>query len=197
LKVGVLAVQGSFALHVRSLTRAGVESVEVRKPADLKGLDGIILPGGESTTFHIVMDESGLREPLIDSIRSGLPSWGTCAGAIMLGRGSGLPARWGLIGIDVERNSFGRQVDSFVSPLQIEGFGSAFDGVFIRAPRFIAVDDDVRVLARLDSEPVMANRGKIMVTSFHPELTDDLRVHIFFIREICGGSLSNSWSDSQ
>lgn len=185
MKLGVLAIQGSFALHIRSLGRLGVEPVEVRRAHQLDDLDGIILPGGESTTFSIVLNQDNLGERLIARLESGLPVWGTCAGAIILGRGEGIPPRWGMIGVDVARNSYGRQVDSFVAPLDIDGFDHPFDGVFIRAPGFSNLDPDVVILARFNHEPVMARQGSRMITAFHPELTDDLRVHRFFVEQIC------------
>lgn len=188
MKIGVLAVQGSFALHVRALRDVSVEPVEVRRSRHLEGLDGVILPGGESTTFQIVMAEDDLLEVLIGAIRGGLPTWGTCAGAIMLGRGEGIPQpRWGLIGVEVARNSYGRQVDSFVTPLEITGFDRPFDGVFIRAPRFRRIDPDVESLSRLEGEPVMARQEHLLVTAFHPELTSDRRVHRYFIEQLCQG----------
>jgi len=185
MKIGVLAVQGSFALHVKSLLACSVEPVLVKRSKHLEGLEGIILPGGESTTFHIVMSEDDLLVQLRNSIKNGLPTWGTCAGAIMLGHGEGIPERWNLINIEVVRNAFGRQVDSFVAPLKINGLESPFDGVFIRAPRFKLVSPTVEVLSSLEGEPVMASERKILVSSFHPELTNDLRVHQFFLTKFC------------
>jgi len=185
MKVGVLAVQGSFILHVRALQAAGVEPVEVRRASHLEGLSGIILPGGESTTFHILLNQDDLGEKLQARLHEGLPAWGTCAGAIMLGRGEGIPPRWGLIGVEVARNSYGRQVDSFVAPLEIKGFDRPFDAVFIRAPRFTHLDSNVVTLAEYQGEPVMARQGRILVSAFHPELTPDLRVHRFFIEQFC------------
>ncbi len=189
MTIGVLAVQGSFALHVKSLKRCGVEAVPVKRSSQLEGLDGIILPGGESTTFHSVMSEDDLLSQLKTAICNGLPTWGTCAGAIMLGRGEGVPERWNLIGVETARNAFGRQVDSFVAPLEIKGLETPFDGVFIRAPRFKAIDDSVEALASYSGEPVMARQRHILVTSFHPELTEDLRVHQLFLKNFCTRNL--------
>ena len=196
MKIGVLAMQGSYALHVKSLLACGVEPVLVKRSSHLEGLAGIILPGGESTTFHIVMSEDDLLERLKHSIANGLPTWGTCAGAIMLGYGEGRPQpRWNLINVEVIRNAYGRQLDSFIAPLKFKGIaGEVISGVFIRAPRFkIREQEDrrprlssggVEVLAECDGQPVAARQGNIMVTAFHPELTDDLRVHDLFIRGI-------------
>jgi len=185
LKVGVLAVQGSFILHVRALENVGVEPVEVRRSSHLEGLSGIILPGGESTTFHIMLNQDDLGERLVARLREGLPAWGTCAGAIMLGRGNGIPPRWGLIGVDVARNSYGRQVDSFIAPIDIVGFDNPFNAVFIRAPRFTKLESDVATLASYQGDPVMARQGSILISAFHPELTSDLRVHRYFIEQFC------------
>ncbi len=182
-------MQGSYALHVKSLLACGVEPVLVKRASQLEGLSGIILPGGESTTFHIVMSEDDLLERLKAAIGSGLPTWGTCAGAIMLGRGIGIPERWNLIGVEATRNAFGRQVDSFIAPLEIAGLDTPFDGVFIRAPRFKVIDPAVDVLSSYSGEPVMAAERNILVTSFHPELTEDLRVHQLFLKNFCKRNL--------
>ncbi len=186
MRIGILAVQGSFSLHAGILREIGVESVEVRHVADLKNLAGIIIPGGESTTFRIILDESELGDSLLRELRGGLPAWGTCAGAILLGNASGTsPLGWGLIDIKVIRNGYGRQVDSFVTPLRIKGFELEFDGVFIRAPRLIDAGLSVDVIAEYDNDPVMARQENILITAFHPELTGDVRIHNYFVREMC------------
>jgi len=152
----------------------------------LTGLDGIIIPGGESTTFRIVMDRTELGQKLLCDLRNGLPVWGTCAGAIMLGTGEGIPQpRLGLIDVEVQRNGFGRQIDSFVASLRITDLKGDFSGVFIRAPRFMRVGKGVEILARHHDEPVMARQGKALITSFHPELTPDDRIHIWFCDLMC------------
>jgi 5'-phosphate synthase pdxT subunit len=168
-----------------------VESSEIRRAAELAGLDGIIIPGGESTTFHKLLTESDLGDALLRELRDGLPAWGTCAGAILLGYGDGRPQpRWRLIDIEVARNAYGRQVDSFVASIAFKEIADNFSAVFIRAPRFIQVGAEVEVLARLNKEPVAACQGNVMVTSFHPELTDDPRIHRFFLDRFCAvGSL--------
>jgi 5'-phosphate synthase pdxT subunit len=163
----------------------GVETVEIRRSADLYGLDGIVLPGGESTAFQIIMNCDDLGANLRHTINAGLPAWGTCAGAIILGKGEGSPQpRWELIDIEVVRNAYGRQIDSFVASLQIEGLGEEFDGVFIRAPLFQNPGKDVEILAMHDNNPVMVKQGNILLTSFHPELTSDHRVHKLFLDEL-------------
>ncbi len=194
MRIGVLAVQGSFSLHSRVLSSLGIEPVEIRRSSDMTDISGIILPGGESTAFQIIMDADDLGDNLLRELRTGLPAWGTCAGAIMLGRNvAGDPFRgWSLIDIEVVRNGYGRQVDSFVAPLKITGFESDFNGVFIRAPIFLNPGRSVDVLAEFDGEPVMARQDNLLVTSFHPELTSDTRVHEYFVQEFCAKSnLSN------
>ncbi|MDP8239708.1 MAG: pyridoxal 5'-phosphate synthase glutaminase subunit PdxT [Candidatus Hatepunaea meridiana] len=185
MRIGVLAVQGSFSLHARIINKLDIETVEVRRTSDLDNLNGIIIPGGESTTFQIILDASDLGSELRRELRAGLPAWGTCAGAIMLGHSEGNPPGWGLIDIEVFRNDYGRQVDSFVAPLRIKGFTEKFDGVFIRAPRFRNPGRGVEILAEYNGLPVMARQGNLLITSFHPELTSDLHVHRYFISELC------------
>ncbi len=186
MTVGILALQGSFALHKRSLTALDIDCVEVRKASHLEGLQGIIIPGGESTTFHLQLSESELGNRLKSEIERGLPTWGTCAGAILLGIGEGRPQpRWGLIKVEAQRNAYGRQVDSFITPLYIKGFDKPFDGVFIRAPKFKILSNDISVLSSYDDNPVMVTYKNILLTAFHPELTVDLRIHRYFIEQFC------------
>lgn len=185
MKVGVLALQGAFLEHKKKLDNLGVEVVEVRLPQDLEGLDGLIIPGGESTTIGKLAVEYGLVEPLKAFARA-KPVWGTCAGMIFMARDIGLKQPLlGLMDIRVERNAFGRQVDSFETDLQIEGLNGEgpFPAIFIRAPRIAAVnDEDVQVLARLkDGTAVAARQGHWLVTSFHPELSGDDRLHRYFL----------------
>lgn len=188
MKIGVLALQGAFIEHIKKLQGLGVDAVEVRLPQDLEGLDGLIIPGGESTTIGKLAVEYGLVEPLATFARE-KPVWGTCAGMIFMARDIGLQQPLlGVMDIVVERNAFGRQVDSFISDLQIEGLNGdgPFPAIFIRAPRIASVDDkNVRVLARLeDGTAVAAQQGNWLVTSFHPELSDDDRLHRYFVRLI-------------
>ncbi len=185
MKIGVLAIQGSFARHISSLASIGVDVVEVRYPEQLTGIDGIIIPGGESTAFHVILESDNLGKALPQAIRNGLPAWGSCAGSIMLGSGSERPPRWSLLDVEVIRNGYGRQVDSFVAPLEVSDFEESFTGVFIRAPRFINVGKSVEVLASHNGDPVMVRQGQILATSFHPELTPDNRIHCYFINQIC------------
>ena len=183
--MGVLAIQGSFPLHLRALSRLGVEGREVRKPADLEGLAGLILPGGESTVMSLLAREYGVFEKVRELGRQGLPMFGTCAGAILLGQGEGPPERLGLSPITLQRNAYGRQLDSFTADLTIESFDRPFHAVFIRAPKIVSVSPGDTVLASFDGAPVLALSGRMLLSTFHPELTDDLRVHRRFI-EMCG-----------
>jgi 5'-phosphate synthase pdxT subunit len=185
--VGVLALQGDFAEHESILSRLGVTSREVRLPADLAGLDALIIPGGESTTITRLIEAFGFRQPL-RSFGRVRPVWGTCAGMIVLARQATDLDRETLDLIDAEvvRNAFGRQVDSFETDISIEGIeGGPVHGVFIRAPLIRSVGEGVQVLARLATDEIVAARqGNILVTSFHPELTDDPRLHSYFLSMI-------------
>jgi len=173
MKIGVLALQGAFREHIAMLHRLGVEAVEVRLPEQLEGLDGLIIPGGESTTMMRLMGLYGLDE----AIRAfDAPIFGTCAGMIVLDR-----ERLGLIDLVVERNAFGRQVASFEAPVEIAGEAEPFTAVFIRAPWIAEAGAGVAILAEVDGHPVLAREGRVLVASFHPELTDDTRVHERFL----------------
>jgi len=186
MRIGVLSIQGSFILHIHTLRRLGVGALEIRRPDQLENLDGLILPGGESTTFATLFDKYDLGAAIRQQVLDGLPVWGTCAGAIMLGHGLERPQpRLNLIDIEVIRNAYGRQVDSFVAPLKIKGFREEFPGIFIRAPRFQNPGPSVQVLAELDGEPVMAKSRNVLISSFHPELSPDTRVHRFFLECFC------------
>jgi 5'-phosphate synthase pdxT subunit len=188
-RIGVLALQGDVREHVAALARVGAQPVEVRRPEELDGLDGIVLPGGESTTMGRLLDIFGMLEPLRGLLKTGLPAYGTCAGMILLaqevvdGR-AGQPLLGGL-DITVRRNAFGSQVDSFEQDVLVEGVGPVH-GVFIRAPWVERVGPDVEVLARVDGHPVAVRQGVVMATSFHPELTDDARLHEVFVTRIVG-----------
>ena len=179
--IGVLALQGDFAEHARLLSEAGVEVREVRLPSQLEGLDGLIIPGGESTTIARLLDAYNLLEPLQRLAAEGFPIWGTCAGAIILAqRAPGLDRpNIGALDIGVERNAFGRQIDSFETDLSIPALGEApFHAVFIRAPVITDAGPDVEVLATLDDGRIVAARcGNLLATAFHPELTEDSRFH--------------------
>jgi 5'-phosphate synthase pdxT subunit len=184
--LGVLAIQGDFLEHIQTLERLGVPSREIRMPGQLDEVDGLIIPGGESTTIVQLIDIYGFRTKLTEKVESGLPVWGTCAGMIVIADEltNHRPKPLHLMDINVSRNAFGRQVDSFEIDLQIGGIeGPPFRCVFIRAPVVNSVGADVRVLARLpDDRPIAVRQGNLLGTSFHPELTDDTRVHELFVK---------------
>ena len=178
MRVGVLALQGDFAAHGRGLARAGAEPVPVRKPDDLAGLDGLVLPGGESTAMLRGIARDGLEAPLRAFLTSGRPVLGTCAGTILLAHRVTRPLQWSfdVLDVDVERNAYGTQLDSFATVVDA---GSAFEtlpAVFIRAPRIVRVGRRVEVLARVRGDPVLVRAGRLWAATFHPELTDDDRV---------------------
>jgi 5'-phosphate synthase pdxT subunit len=183
--IGVLALQGDFAEHAAVLKRTGIDVREVRLPRDLTGISGLILPGGESTTFANLMDAYGLREPIRSLAQSGMAMWGTCAGLIALAkrvRGRGEPII-GVLDIEVERNAYGRQVDSFEAEISCPALGEKpFHGVFIRAPVIVQTGPEVQVIATLaDRSIVGVQQGNLLGTSFHPEMTDDPRFHRYFL----------------
>ncbi|HEY3206893.1 MAG TPA: pyridoxal 5'-phosphate synthase glutaminase subunit PdxT [Gaiellaceae bacterium] len=180
LTIGVLAVQGNFREHAAMLRRLGARPVEVRKPDELAGLDGLVIPGGESTTFMRLMRLYGLDEAVQAFQR---PILGTCAGMIVLDRN-----HLGAVDLEVDRNAFGRQVASFEADLDLADDEAPLRGVFIRAPRVAEAGDDVEVLAELDGEPVLLRQGRVIVASFHPELTDDTRVHERFLELVREGA---------
>ena len=191
-RVGVLALQGAFREHGRSLERLGATVVEVRTPADLEGLDGLVLPGGESTTMDLLLGSSGLRAPLGDAVAAGLPVFGTCAGLILLARDieDGVEGQRTLSALDVTalRNGYGRQVRSFEGEVALASGGEPMTGLFIRAPRITRVGEGVEVLGLLGDEPVAVRSGSIMAATFHPELTDDDRLHGQFLAGIANTS---------
>ena len=173
MKIGVLAVQGNFREHAAMLRGLGADVVEVRKPEQLEGLEGLVIPGGESTTFMRLMRLYGLDEAVR---RFGGPILGTCAGMIVLDR-----KHLGLVDVEVARNAWGRQVHSFEADLDVEGEDVPLRGVFIRAPWISDAGPGVEILAEHDGRPVLAREGRVLVAAFHPELTDDTRVHARFL----------------
>ena len=198
-KIGVLALQGDFREHAEILERLGVEPVEVRTLEDLEGLAGIIVPGGESTAIGNLMVSSGLLDAVRSYFYQGGPVWGTCAGMVLAASATTGPRQplLGLMNALVERNGFGRQVYSFEKDLDVKGFDEPFTGVFIRAPFFEDVGPGVEVLSEVDGRVVAARSENILVTAFHPELTDDTRFHEFFLREVCGIERSQQMVDDQ
>ena len=185
MKVGLLALQGAIGLHADALRRLDATPVEVRTPEQLADVDALVIPGGESTTISKLLDSSGLAQPLRDRLAAGLPTFGTCAGMIVLADTvlDGRPDQNAYDGIDitVRRNAFGRQVDSFEADLDVTGLDAPFHAVFIRAPFVEQVGDGVEVLATVDGHPVLCRQGSVLVSAFHPELTGDLRLHELFL----------------
>jgi len=191
MKIGVLAAQGAFAEHIATLHKLQVEAMPVRLPLELSGLDGLIIPGGESTSISHLMLAYNLMSEIRNLAKNGLPIFGTCAGMILLANrisdSDGLEPI-GVMDLTIRRNAFGRQVDSFETELKIPVLGEKpFPGVFIRAPLIEQVDGKVEIIARLaDGTSVAARQEKLLATAFHPELTDDLRFHQYFLDIIAG-----------
>ncbi|HEX5731296.1 MAG TPA: pyridoxal 5'-phosphate synthase glutaminase subunit PdxT [Blastocatellia bacterium] len=183
MKVGVLAIQGDFAAHARVLARSGVEPVEVRRAEQLAMLDGLIIPGGESTTILKVMLEEYLVDPIREFARAGKAVFGTCAGAILLASEVHNPEQQslGLMDIIVERNSYGRQIDSFIRKVDTSLGDGPMEAVFIRAPRITRIGAGVETLSTINGEPVLVRQNNLLAATFHPELTSDNRVHSLFI----------------
>ena len=183
MQVGVLALQGAFAAHSDCLTSIGVQSVEVRTPEQLSSVDALLMPGGESSTMSQLLESSGLFDPIAIRIKDGMPVFGTCAGMILLASeildGRSDQRNFSAIDISVRRNAFGRQVDSFESTISTDV--GDFQGVFIRAPRIERVGADVQVLGSIANEPVLVRQRNVLAASFHPELSNDARLHEYFV----------------
>jgi len=183
MQIGVLALQGAFAAHSDCLTSIGVQSIEVRNPEQLKSVDALLMPGGESSTMSQLLESSGLFDPISSRIADGMPVFGTCAGMILLASeildGRSDQRSFSAIDISVRRNAFGRQVDSFEAT--IKSSVGDFHGVFIRAPRIERVGDEVEVLGSINDEPVLVRQGNVLAASFHPELSNDARLHEYFV----------------
>jgi 5'-phosphate synthase pdxT subunit len=189
MKIGVLALQGAFIEHEQVLKRLDAETIEVRLPKDLLGLDGLIIPGGESTTIGKLAVQYGLMDPLREMAQAGKAVWGTCAGMIFMSKDVGRDQpllKW--MDVKVQRNAFGRQVDSFEADLNVKGIDQTFHAIFIRAPLIESVGAGVEVLATIDrgNAPaiVAARQGNLLATSFHPELSNDDRFHQLFLKMI-------------
>ena len=185
MKAGVLALQGDFREHALVLAAAGASPVEVRTPEDLAGVDLLVIPGGESTTMGKLAHAVGLVEPVRSRVAEGMPVFGTCAGMIVLARrvGGGEPL-FGVLDVTVQRNAYGRQVDSFEADVDVEGIDHPVRAVFIRAPRVEAVGPDVRVLAVHEGHPVVLEQGNIVVASFHPELVGETALHTYVLEKV-------------
>ncbi|MFM8956483.1 MAG: pyridoxal 5'-phosphate synthase glutaminase subunit PdxT [Actinomycetota bacterium] len=184
-RIGVLALQGAFAAHIGVLERLGADVREVRLPADLSECDALVMPGGESTTMSKLLESSGLLDPIATRIADGMPVFGTCAGMILLAREvlDGRPDQRSFAALDiaVQRNAYGRQIDSFEVDITIRDIDAPFHAVFIRAPRITRFGSDVEMLAEHDGAPVLVRSNAVMAASFHPELSDDDRVHQMFL----------------
>ena len=189
-RIGVLALQGAFAAHATALQRLGASTAEVRVAVDLEQCDALVLPGGESTTMSQLLETSQLFDPLAKRIAAGMPVFGTCAGMILLSRGiaDGRPDQrsFAALDIDVQRNGFGRQLDSFETEIDVHGLDRAFHAVFIRAPRISRIGSEIETLATHGGEPVLVRSKTVMAASFHPELADDDRVHQLFLNMVQG-----------
>jgi pyridoxal 5'-phosphate synthase pdxT subunit len=182
--IGVLALQGGFAAHARMLRTLGADVREVRVPADLHDLDGLVIPGGESTTMTLGIEREGLAQPLRELAAAGTPMFGTCAGLIMLDRG-----HLQIMDIEARRNAFGRQVRSFETELEVGGLdGAPLRAVFIRAPWIASHGEDVEILAEVDGQAVAARQGPLLVVAFHPELGSDTRLHERFLASVSGAA---------
>ena len=189
-RIGVLALQGAFAAHAAALQRLGASTAEVRVAVDLEQCDALVLPGGESTTMSQLLETSQLFDPLAKRIAAGMPVFGTCAGMILLSKGiaDGRPDQrsFAALDIDVQRNGFGRQLDSFETEIDVHGLDRAFHAVFIRAPRISRIGSEIETLATHGGEPVLVRSKTVMAASFHPELADDDRVHQLFLTMVQG-----------
>jgi 5'-phosphate synthase pdxT subunit len=182
VRIGVLALQGDFEAHSKILAGLGAEAVPVRTPADLEGLEGLVIPGGESTTMTLGIEREGLAQPLRDLVESGRPVLGTCAGLIMLDRD-----HLGLLDVSSRRNAFGRQLQSFESDIQLRGLGEGpLRAVFIRAPWVEETGEGVEVLAELEGHPVAVREGNVLAVAFHPELTGETRLHDWLLEHANG-----------
>lgn len=188
LKIGVLALQGAFERHQKVFQKLGVEAVQVRKPADFAEVDALVMPGGESTTMSQLLESSELFEPISLRIKQGLPVFGTCAGMILLSKkildGRDDQLSFDAINIDVQRNAYGRQIDSFEAEIEIGSLTGRFQGVFIRAPRIVSLGSGVTPLAYCGDDVVLAKQENILVASFHPELANDVRLHELFLEGV-------------
>jgi 5'-phosphate synthase pdxT subunit len=183
--VGVLALQGDFHAHQGALARAGAQAVEVRSASDLEGVEGLVIPGGESSTMLRLLEREDMLDPLREYGRSH-PIFGTCAGAILLASDVANPPQQslGLMDMEVERNAYGRQLDSRIARLQPQGIEGDLEAVFIRAPIIRRVGQAAKVLARYAGDPVLVEQGRHLAATFHPELTDDSRIHLMFLQKI-------------
>lgn len=180
--IGVLGIQGAIEEHLSSIEAVGCKGIRVKSPSDLKKIDGIILPGGESTSMGKQLEWFGLMDPLREALVGGMPAFGTCAGMILLAKEieNSTQARIGLMDICVRRNAYGSQLDSFVTDLTVAGFSQKIPAVFIRAPRIEKCEKNVQILSLHKKHPVLVRQGNLLAASFHPELTDNTELHRYF-----------------
>ena len=185
--IGVLAIQGAYKKHEEAVQKLGINTIEVRTEEDIRLIDGLIIPGGESTTIGKLLTKNNLIGPINKRIEKGMAVFGTCAGMILLAKSvpeSNQPLL-GVMDISVERNAYGRQINSFEAEFTVKGLnGNPVNGIFIRAPKIAGISDNVEVLASHENVPVLVRQGHILAASFHPELSNDLRIHSFFISEM-------------
>jgi 5'-phosphate synthase pdxT subunit len=188
VKVGVLGLQGDVREHERALENAGASTVSVKHPDDLAMVDAMVLPGGESTTISKLLERFELLEPIRTRAEKGMPLYGTCAGMILMSKNvagaHGIEAGLGLLDATVRRNAYGRQVESFEADLDVTGLDEPYRAVFIRAPVVESVGEDVEILAEFDGSPVLVRQGHLLASSFHPEMTDDARMHKLFLEKV-------------
>lgn len=193
MRIGVLALQGAFAEHIKVLTNLNIEAVPIRLPVDLDGLNALIIPGGESTTISKLLTDFSLKEPVKNLIQRGLPVFGTCAGMVLLAKkvvGAEVETL-GLMDIEIKRNAYGRQVESFEADLPITALGAkAFRGVFIRAPIVQEIGANVEILCQINGRVVAVRQDKKLACAFHPELTNDLRFHEYFLNLVTGETVA-------
>jgi pyridoxal 5'-phosphate synthase pdxT subunit len=190
LKVGVLGLQGDVREHVRAVESAGAHAIVVKRPHEVDFVDGLVIPGGESTTIGKLLDRFGLLEPIAQRASEGMPLYGTCAGLILMASdvvgAEDVPHKLAVLDVAVRRNAYGRQVDSFETDLEVAGLDGAFRAVFIRAPVIERAAARVEVLARHDGAPVLVRQGRLLASSFHPEMTGDARIHELFVDMVEG-----------
>jgi len=193
MRIGVLALQGAFAEHIEVLTDLNIEAVPVRLPSNLGGIDALIIPGGESTTIAKLLTDYSLKEPIKNLVQQGLPVFGTCAGMVLLAKkivGSEVETL-GVMDIEIKRNAFGRQLDSFEADLPMPILGDKeFHGIFIRAPIVQRTEASVEILCQINNNAVAVRQDKMLACAFHPELTDDLRFHKYFLNLIGGDAVA-------
>ena len=188
MTIGVLALQGAFRAHIETLAALGVDAIEVRRPQQLDAVDALVMPGGESTTMSKLLDSAELFDPIANRLDDGMAVFGTCAGMILLADviedGRADQRSFGRLAISVKRNGYGRQIDSFETSVDVAGLESPVHAVFIRAPRIVTSSADVEVLARVEDDAVLVRNGTAMAASFHPELSDDDRIHRLFLENV-------------